>query len=139
MTSAPNVCQWSASRPRPLYLVGKCPLVRRLDGLHSRLEAVEKIKIYCPYQELNPGRSSRNLSLYRLSYFSCRPRTIQEHQNAAKLSNECFMGFGHHASIGFAGVYVLKAVIREIFYHLVIYFIHPHGARFMANSIQRVL
>lgn len=46
------------------------------------------------------------------------------------------MGFKHHASIGFAGVYVLKAVIQEIFYNLVIYFIHPHDPRCMANSIE---
>jgi hypothetical protein len=51
------------------------------------IEAVEKIKIYCPYQELNPGRSARNLSLYRLSYSSSHPRTIQERKK--NITSEC--------------------------------------------------
>lgn len=79
--------------------------------MHSKggLEAGDKIKIYCPYQELNPGSSARN----RLNYSSSRPRTIQEQKKnitsqCSKFKKQMLHGFRHHGSIGFAGVYVLK-------------------------------
>jgi hypothetical protein len=54
-------------RPQPLYSQGNIPQYPfdgRWVGLRASSDAVEKRKIFCPYQELNSGHPAHSPSLY---------------------------------------------------------------------------
>jgi hypothetical protein len=58
LTSALEQCEWSASRPRPLY-PSNHGTERGWAGLRAGLDAVARRKESLPCQESNPGRPAR--------------------------------------------------------------------------------